>query len=162
MTSPLPQLDTRLAALRDSLAGAAPPPATDLAIAAAIARSTRAGRRRGSSAAPRLDGWMAWPLGLAAVITVLSFVIRAVPAPVAADRGGQPALQAAPAATFMPVVPMAELERASDALVIPARLSRLSLAQFGLPINPARAADAIDTELLVRPDGAVLAVRFIN
>ena len=54
------------------------------------------------------------------------------------------------------------VERVGDALVIPARMSRLSLAQFGLPVNPARAADAIDTELLVRSDGAVLAVRFIN
>jgi hypothetical protein len=38
----------------------------------------------------------------------------------------------------------------------------MSLAQFGLPVDPARAADAIDAELLVRLDGAVLAVRFVN
>jgi len=38
----------------------------------------------------------------------------------------------------------------------------MTLAQFGLPVNPAQAADDIDTELLVRGDGAVLAVRFSN
>jgi len=62
---------------------------------------------------------------------------------------------------FMPVVPIADIESATDALVVPARLPRTTLAQLGLPINPARAADAIDTELLVRRDGSVLAVRFV-
>ena len=38
----------------------------------------------------------------------------------------------------------------------------MTLAQFGLPVNPARAVEAIDTELLVRRDGAVLALRFVN
>jgi len=46
--------------------------------------------------------------------------------------------------------------------VVPARMPRMALAQFGLPVNPARAGEAIDTELLVRPDGAVLALRFVN
>jgi hypothetical protein len=59
------------------------------------------------------------------------------------------------------VVPIADIERAGDALVVPAKLPRTTLAQLGLPINPARAADTIDTELLVRRDGAVLAVRFV-
>ena len=61
----------------------------------------------------------------------------------------------------MPVVPLADIERAGDAMVVPARLPRMTLAQLGLPVNPARAADAIDTELLVRRDGSVLAVRFV-
>ena len=65
------------------------------------------------------------------------------------------------AAEFMPVVPIADIERAGDTMVVPARLPRMTLAQLGLPVNPARAADAIDTELLVRRDGSVLAVRFI-
>lgn len=166
MVPALPELDARLAALRESLATMAPPPAADQAIVAAIAKATRAPRRASLAGASPLDGWMAWPLGLAATITVLSFIVRAVPPHGAGDGAAgapQSAAQPAPAAaSFMPVVPLNELERAGDALVIPARLSRLSLAQLGLPVNPARAADAIDTELLVRSDGAVLAVRFIN
>ena len=62
----------------------------------------------------------------------------------------------------MPVVPREELARTGDAYVMPARMPRMALAQFGLPVNPARAAEPIDAELLVRPDGAVLAVRFVN
>ena len=46
-------------------------------------------------------------------------------------------------------------------MVVQARLPRTTVAQLGLPINPARAADAIEAELLVRRDGSVLAVRFV-
>jgi hypothetical protein len=62
---------------------------------------------------------------------------------------------------FMAVASLAEIESAGDAMVVSARLPRMTLAQLGLPVNPARAADAIDTELLVRRDGSVLAVRFV-
>jgi len=163
MTLPLPQLDARLAALRVALADEAPPPSTDRAVAAAMARAARAGPAK-ARAPRRFDAWFAWPIALAASITVLSFVIRAVPPQSPADpEAARAATQDLPAtASFMPLVPIAELERAGDALIVPARMSRMSLAQFGLPVNPARAADAIDTELLVRPDGAVLALRFVH
>jgi len=163
MTPPLPQLDARLAALRDAIADEAPPSSTDRAIAAAMARAARDGPRK-PGALRRFDAWFAWPLALAASITLLSFVIRAVPPQSLAEPGtAHAAVQDLPAtASFMPLVPIAELERAGDALVVPARMSRMSLAQFGLPVNPARAADAIDTELLVRADGAVLALRFVH
>ena len=161
MTVPLPQLEARLAELRESLAGAAPPPSTDRAIAAAIAKARRTGSGKARFGARTFDAWIAWPLGLAASITVLSFIVRSMP-PQAVSGADTVGIAAAQAASFMPVVPSAELERAGDTLVVPARMSRMSLAQFGLPVNPACAADAIDAELLVRPDGAVLAVRFVN
>ena len=166
MTPPLPQLDAHLAALREAIAAEAPPPSTDRAVAAAIARARRVRRAAGRMPAwlRRVDAWFAWPIALAASITLLSLVIRSVPPPSPADpdvvRGSVQDLPRT--ASFMPLVPLAELERAGDTLVVPARMSRMSLAQFGLPVNPARAADAIDTELLVRPDGAVLALRFTH
>jgi hypothetical protein len=166
MTPPLPQLDVRLAALRDSIVDEAPPPSTDRAIDAAIARADRAHRVAGRAPTllRRFDAWLAWPIALAASITLLSLVIRSVPPESPAESDGRRAtVQDLPrTASFMPVVPLAELERAGDALVVPARMSRMSLAEFGLPVNPARAADTIDTELLVRPDGAVLALRFAH
>jgi len=147
-------LDRRLAALKDAVAGELPPPATDRAVAAAVARAKRTPRDAG-----RGDRWLAWPLAIAASIAVLSFVVRSLP---------PEAIVAEPSATsrpvgdeFMPVVPLADIESAGDALVVAARLPRTTLAQLGLPINPARAADAIDAELLVRRDGSVLAVRFV-
>jgi hypothetical protein len=166
MTAPLGQLDARLAALRESIADEAPPASTDRAVAAAIARAGRA--RRGAGRAPtllrRFDAWLAWPLALAASIALLSLVIRSVPpqSPTDADPVHATVQDLPRTASFMPVVPLAELERAGDALIVPARMSRMSLAELGLPVNPARAADTIDTELLVRPDGAVLALRFAH
>ena len=145
-------LDRRFAALKDAVAGELPPPATDRAIAAAVSRAARSPR-----AAARGDRWLAWPLALAATIAVLSFVVRSLPPEAIVS---EPALKAS-GDEFLAVVPFADIESAGDALVVPARLPRTTLAQLGLPINPARAADAIDAELLVRRDGSVLAVRFV-
>ena len=154
MTMSNDPLDRRLAALKDAVAAELPPTATDRAVAAAVARARRATR-----AAARGDRWLAWPLALAASIAVLSVVVRSLP-PEAVVPDAAVIAQAA-GDEFMPVVPIADIESATDALVVPARLPRTTLAQLGLPINPARAADAIDTELLVRRDGSVLAVRFV-
>lgn len=145
-------LDRRFAALKDAVAGELPPPATDRAIAAAVSRAARAPRT-----AARGVRWLAWPLALAATIAVLSFVVRSLPPDAIVS---DPALKAS-GDEFLAVVPFADIESAGDALVVPARLPRTTLAQLGLPINPARAADAIDAELLVRRDGSVLAVRFV-
>lgn len=147
-------LDRRLAALKDAVVAELPPTATDRAVAAAISRA-----RRTTRATARGDRWLAWPLALAASIAVLSVVVRSLP-PEAVVQDAAVIAQA-PGDAFMPVVPIADIESATDALVVPARLPRTTLAQLGLPINPARAADAIDTELLVRRDGSVLAVRFV-
>jgi len=147
-------LDRRLAALKDAVAGELPPPATDRAVAAAVARAKRTPRDAG-----RGDRWLAWPLAIAASIAVLSFVVRSLPPEaVLADPTSTASMQSD---EFLPVVPLTDIENAGETLVVPARLPRVTLAQLGLPINPARAADGIDTELLIRRDGSVLAVRFV-
>ena len=149
-------LDRGFAALKASVADELPPAATDRAIDAAILGA--ASRSRRSRQAANGDRWLAWPIALAASIAILSFVVRSLPPEAVV---AEPVAFTAAGDEFMPVVPMADIERAGDALVVPARLPRTTLAQLGLPINPARAADAIDAELLVRRDGSVLAVRFV-
>ncbi|MFO1325107.1 MAG: hypothetical protein U1F15_13730 [Burkholderiales bacterium] len=146
------ELDRRLAALRDATAGALPPPATDHAIAAAVAGARRA-------APPRRHRWLAWPLALAASITALSFVVRSLPPEAVV---GAPAAPDAATAGFLPIAPLADIESAGDTWVVPARLPRTTLAQLGLPVDPARADEGVDAELLVRRDGSVLAVRFVR
>jgi len=152
---PPSDLDRRLAALKESVADAVPPPATDDAVAAAIARA--ASRK---AKGPARDRWLAWPLALAASIAVLSFVVRSLPQEAVVAESAPAAMRSSD--EFMPVVPLSDIEGAGDTLVVPARLPRMTLAQLGLPVNPARAADAIDTELLIRRDGSVLAVRFVH
>ena len=78
------------------------------------------------------------------------------------DAGTPPVATETDRAWFLPVVPVTELAQADDAWVVSAQLSRMTLAQLGLPVDPALAADVVDTELLVRPDGALLAVRFVH
>jgi hypothetical protein len=151
-------LDRTLAALKQSVADAVPPPATDRAVAAAIASAQRTAARVKHGPG---DRWLAWPLALAASIALLSFVVRSLPPEAMVGEPAGVASRSSAGDEFMPVVPIADIESAGDALVVPARLPRTTLAQLGLPINPARAADTIDAELLVRRDGSVLAVRFV-
>jgi hypothetical protein len=46
--------------------------------------------------------------------------------------------------------------------VVTATLPRATLAEFGLPVSPIRAAEPIDAQFLIGPNGGVLAVRFVD
>jgi hypothetical protein len=149
-----PALDDHLRALAAVVAERGPPASVDRAIAAAIASRARRPRQEQDSA----HRWLAWPLALAASIFALSFVVRQSPP----DNSLQPQALRAAAQAFVPVASAEEIARASDTYLLPARLPRMSLAQLGLPVDPQRIGEAVDAELLVRPDGAVLALRFVN
>lgn len=156
------QLDRHLHELRLSVAALEPPAEVDAAIGAAI-RSKPAPLRL-ASRTPRsgLGARLAGLLALAASVLFVAFVQREL-FPSGVLDGGSPRSHAAKAGVpFLPVVPMSELSQIDQALVVSARVSRMTLAQFGIPINPALTTDGVDTELLVRPDGAVLAVRFVE
>ena len=149
-----PSLDDRLRALSAAVASHEPPVAVDRAIAAAI-RSGSSRPRRGRDASRR---WLVWPLALAASIFALSFVVRQS----SPEKTLQSQALRAAAEAFIPVASAEEIARASDTYVLPARLPRTSLSQLGLPVDPQRIGEAVEAELLVRPDGAVLALRFVN
>jgi len=160
-------LDARFAALRDASSAWQPPSSVDAAIAAAVARQRTATPREPTRLADRRS--LLWPLALAAAMGVLSFIVRSLPPtddPMASSRrDAASSSAAAPADTrhaFMPVVSAAELRSVGDAVVVPSRVPLLTLAQFGLPVDPARVDDAVDAELLVRRDGALLAYRVVN
>ena len=152
-------LDTRLALLRDTFADAMPPAKVDDAIARAIARVER---RSSAWSHARRNAWIAWPFGLAAAIALIAIVARPLHRNTAGEDATEQAASLAARAKFMPLVPLAEIERTSDAVLVSARVPRTSLSELGLPIDPARAADSVDAELLLRRDGALLAVRFVN
>jgi hypothetical protein len=158
MTAPL--LDDRLRALSVALEDAAPPSSVDRAIAAAIAsksrRPNRTARRPGI-----LESWLAWPVALVASIFAISIIVRQAPAEDLVPGIAAETLREA-ARTFTPVVSADEIARAGDAYLMPARLPRMTLAQLGFPVNPERIGEAVETELLVRADGAVLALRFVH
>jgi len=150
-------LDARFAALRLATVDARPPAETDNAVAAAIARA-RAARPASSRPRFRRPTWHVWA-AIATAAAIALVMLRPLPTAVVDDPlrvAESPADDA-----FVPVVPLADIERAGDALVVPARVPRMTLAELGFPVNPARAADAVDAELLVRGDGSLLAVRLI-
>lgn len=156
----LPLLDDRLRALSDALADAVPPASVDRSIAAAIASAEKR-HRRAATPARAWERWLAWPIALAASIFAISFVVRQAPEETVSPALAADALRRVGEA-FVPVVAQDVIERAGDAYLVSARLPHTTLAELGLPVDPERIGEAFDAELLVRPDGAVLALRFVN
>ena len=67
------------------------------------------------------------------------------------------------ASRFLPLVPADRWPReASQAWLVSTEMPRERLASLGLPFDPARTGGSVRAELLVRPTGEVLAVRFLR
>jgi hypothetical protein len=157
------ELDRQLALLRASVASLVPPARVDDAITAAIAVDRSRERTRSHAWRVAWPAWLALPaVALAATLAVVALVGHDAARSPVLDTGTAPVAGDADRAWFLPVVPVTELAESHDALVVSAQLSRMTLAQLGLPVDPAQAADVVDTELLVRADGALLAVRFVH
>src|SRR4051794_32550949 len=154
-----------LTALCAATAPLEPPPSVDAAIERAIRSRTRAIARR------RTLQRFAVPLAFAASLATVAVIVRELPStattPVDATPPSTPAAVQASArgeaggTAFVPLVSLAELERTRDTLVVALDMPRSSLTQFGVAVTPARATESVPTELLIRPDGAVLAIRFV-
>jgi hypothetical protein len=159
MNSDEDALHRTLSTLKAELARLRPPPAVDRAVAAAIARATSAAPARSLARTIR-DAWLPMAMALAASLAVIVWTLRAPPvAPPAEPVMSDPP----PAATeFIPVVPVADIARTHGAYVVSTPMPRTMLADFGLPVSPARASEPVQSELLVRADGTVLAVRFLE
>lgn len=151
--------DRKLDALRHEIAELEPPPSVAQALAAAVRVVPPKARPRAWRHEWR-ERWLAWPMALAASIAIVAWTLQT-------QRGDElpptPAGVQAPAATeFIPLVPVRDIASDQGAYVVATQMPRTMLSDFGLPVNPSRAADTISSELLVRRDGTVLAVRFID
>ena len=154
-------LDRQLADLRAAVGALDPPASVDAAIARAVQNRTNP-RKRGRFARAAI-----MPLAIAATIAGVALVNRSLLVPDHAAPANGVASATAPrteagGTAFVPLVSLAELERTRETLVVAMQLPRTSLAEFGVAVNPARAGESIPTELLIRPDGAVLAIRFVQ
>lgn len=112
--------------------------------------------------------WVAWPVSVTAATGLVSWMVYTNPA--VAPEPVMPALTSyeTPADSGLAATPFLALT-SLDAIapsnrneVIGATLPRATLAEFGLPVSPMRAAEPIDAEFLVGPNGGVLAVRFME
>jgi hypothetical protein len=158
-------LAAALRRLGDALDERAPPPALRIAVLARLAPVH--GAPQVLLAAGEANArWAPWATAaLCAALLVFATALLLRPAAVV----GEPRL-AADAATGSPFIPVAAAERwptaatampSAPAWVVQAELPRQRLAEFGLPFDPTRAAEAVRAELLMRANGEVLAVRVI-
>jgi len=121
----------------------------------------------GESRIERWGAWIAWPVSMTVATGFLSWMVYTNPAvapePLPAMTSVEAAADDALAAT--PFVALASLDTISASSrneVVTATLPRATLAEFGLPVSPLRAAETIDAEFLVGANGGVLAVRFVD
>ena len=96
--------------------------------------------------APALAGSAAFVVGIAALTMQPVALAPAVASP----------------APFIALTSMDTIEAESAAQIVAAQMPRAALADFGLPVDPARADQPVQAELLLSPRGVVLAVRFVE
>ena len=63
---------------------------------------------------------------------------------------------------FLALTSLDNIPAGTRSEIVSATVPRSTLAEFGLPVSPMRAADPIDAEFLVGANGGVLAVRFVE
>lgn len=104
--------------------------------------------------------WGSGALGATAAVLLTALLLL--------DPPGMAPVQAASGSGFIPLVPEGEFRAALTAgrgaavWLQPAELPRERLALLGLPFDAARAADMVRAELMLNPDGQLLAVRILD
>ena len=175
-------LHARLTRLRETAAAIQPPAYVEAQLAARLfdspasataARAAKAPRaparssRLTSTRAERWGAWIAWPVSVTAVAGLVSWMVYTNPA--VAPEQVEPAAPsyevAADASAGTPFLALTSLDNIPAGTrneIVSATLPRSTLAEFGLPVSPMRAAEPIDAEFLVGDNGGVLAVRFVE
>jgi hypothetical protein len=169
-----PDLRARLLRLRETVATMQPPADIEARLKARlfdVAGQHPAPRplvpRRGPTWIDRWGAWVAWPISVTAAAGVVSWMVYTNPA-IAPEQMG-PATASfevagpPPAATpFIALTSLDIIPGGAHSELVSATLPRATLAEFGLPVSPMRAAEPIDAEFLVGENGGVLAVRFVD
>jgi hypothetical protein len=140
-------LDSRLRGLRSELDSVHAPAALESVLAAQFRRTHR----------KRPQLWWMPPLALAATLGLVSWMVR-MPHP------ASPPVQIAAAdpGPFIALRPLERIALEPTTTVVETEFPRALLADWGLPVEPDRAAEPVRAELLYSPEGEALAVRLIN
>ena len=112
--------------------------------------------KRTHRAAGGVRFWRRWsfrlPVALAAAALIgMGFVLLAPPATEASAGAGSP---------FFSLVAPEAMAAQRSAVLVASQVSGAALADYGLPLDPARVDEPIAAEFLLSPAGVVLAVRF--
>jgi hypothetical protein len=103
--------------------------------------------------------WPALATVAAACLALVIGVAVLAPLPEVPGTAGQAQADRSP---FIALASLDAIAAESGTTVVPARLPRSWLADFGLPVDPARADVPLNAEFLMSPRGVVLAVRFVE
>jgi hypothetical protein len=158
---PLVALSQALTQARQQLQAQSPPPDLAAQIQARVVAARAAGLPRAMPhALPRWPAlrW-AWSGAAACALLLVGSVVLMLGHPESAPRasGGERM------AGFLPLVPQEDWPAGDAAAwLVDTELRRDRLVALGLPFDPAHAGDSVRAELLVRPSGEVLAVRFLQ
>lgn len=150
-----------LAVARDDVAQRAPDPMVEAQLLTRV-RERRAlqsvsAARRTPVRRPAPPWWMRLSFGLPVAFAAALIVLLGTRplAPV-----GPSAPQRAIATPFIALVGSEALAAEPAPVVVSSQVARPTLADYGLPVDPARADEPVDAEFLVSRSGVVLAVRF--
>lgn len=130
---------------------------------------TAAGPARAFEAAParpkrprrnRFGWWLAAPSF--ALIALAVAIVLLAPADVVFDDARVVEGASVERPRFIALAPLDDISAETAPRVVSARIPRAAIAGFGLPIDPARADQPLNAELLMSARGVVLAVRFLD
>jgi hypothetical protein len=123
-------------------------------------RTHAGGQRR--AARPRL--WWLPPLAMVATVAVVSWLVRNP----AVQPAAEPAIEfytvpaAADPGPFLALRPLERIALEPQATVVATEFPRVLLAQWGLPVDPERAAEPVRAEMLYSAEGEPLALRILD
>ena len=149
-THPVMSLNQALARAREQLQSQLPPPDLATQLQARVAKARSPGRPAAR--------W-AWSGAFACALLLVGSVALMLGHPDTPQMasGGERM------AGFLPLVPEEDWPAGdAPAWLVNTEIRRDRLVAMGLPFDPARAGDSVRAELLVRPSGEVLAVRFLQ
>ena len=158
------RLDDWFAAARDDLSARVPDPMQEQQLLSRVREigalqsvaqargEPDAHRARRASAVRPFFRWFA-PVFALALVIVLGFAVL-MSAPEGFDSS------TSMRRPFLALVTSEAIAAEPSAVIVPSQVSGAALAEYGLPLDPARADRLIGAEFLLSPTGTVLAVRF--
>ncbi len=111
----------------------------------------------------RIEGrqrWLGWRVASAMTLVVAVVAALVIYASQVTQVSGTPTTTATSYTPFLALVASDAMAAERSAMIVPSQVSGAALADYGLPLDPARVDQPIRAEFLVSPSGLVLAVRF--
>lgn len=151
-----------LAAARDDVARHGPDPMVETQLASRVreraALRSMTTTRPGKAARRVAPNWLRWSFVVPGAVAALLVVLLGTR--VLAPLGGSSVPAHEIATPFIALVAGEALAAERAPVVVPSQVPRAALADYGLPVDPARADETVGAEFLVSRSGVVLAVRF--